>query len=1198
MARLYAKCSLLLLLVVAQSGYTQEDSSDVAVPGLDSASVETSSDGLDSLAPAPEPERAPDKYSLRFSENDLIALQGELVGTNILVRNNSSESGSFSLEINIPSGWKLFGGKKTYSFEAGEEKIVPIRLLPNNLLGSTRFVINVLVFDELGNQVTGNFFFVGSKKVVEWDVAINPGNNIYLKNGETSTKFDVNVLNLGNFKQDIVMSMKGIRSGLMLKDEEGTIIDNPRYSLSLGRLEDTTFKYCIETTTEMRNFRQVSLQEHKPESNDYDKTYSLFVNTAEAKMSGDNLKQKGHRLNLIRLANDQRVNQFSGPVVPLIVDANFQNILSRNTFLNLILRGFQTFNDGSNFVYFNQLTFSRNTFNQQFLDNGTYYGGYFNKNFTVELGNVSGGNFGLPSAGLGGKGSVRVYGQHWLGGYWMRRSNIFLPNDLTTYGGFYSYRGSGLIRGTLGVGRSVDNTRNRAATVGTGRVGIRLGQSHTLTLLGAYSDREAINSAVDTFQRSGFMYGATYSGRYLKKKLVTNISGRIQQPTFGLTDNQRRIVNGRIQYFVRPKSNVYFNSTFNENIYSVTSSIPGSPSEFNNMIFFNALGYSRTTRFGTVQNYGYYNINSIVGKRIISPGLGVRYSNYIFDKNILYAVNVQGGYDNALFLPDLPWYFRMNFNALVRVRTLSIVSGYFYGPNSPAAAETMYETGLNPIFLRTAFNHQYLFKNQHFVLQNNLNHSYQNNLNSHRIGTFPEFFYFTNDGWRFSVGLNYALTTRKLGGGIPLFGDQEDLLSDERITSSSTQVNATVRKEFGIRIPFIKDKNFTQEFIAFYDLDGDGEKGRSEPPMENVVIRLGGNEVLTNHDGISILEYVPAGYHQLVVFSLEKLEGWFPNVEDSLLIFQGQKQFIPFVKGVKVYGKVAVDREKVSTNGDKPLDLSSIKINADGEVNDYGTLTDFEGNFDFYLPNGKYVLSMDEGILGSRYRLVRNNFPMMLESGMEGLYFTFNIIERKRSVKTKKFGSNGTKISRPNGAGAEPIKVPRVSPPPAPPPGNSERGDDGVNGMPFRIPSPEEDGLSGDNNFPRRVIGQNDNTPNIQPLLDAPVIDPDQLKFIVDLGTFTEKVPTNLFNLIIDLGYSNEDDAGQNELQFLSARFATQQEANAVLQRAIGLGLTDPRPQLIGEYEGRRLNSEQMQQLSLKLQQQDPNARPTEPIQW
>ena len=115
---------------------------------------------------------------------------------------------------------------------------------------------------------------------------------------------------------------------------------------------------------------------------------------------------------------------------------------------------------------------------------------------------------------------------------------------------------------------------------------------------------------------------------------------------------------------------------------------------------------------------------------------------------------------------------------------------------------------------------------------------------------------------------------------------------------------------------------------------------------------------------------------------------------------------------------------------------------------------------------------------------------------------------------------------------------------------------------------------------------------------NAPVIDPDQLKFIVDLGTFTEKVPTNLFNLIIDLGYSNVVDAGQNELQFLSTRFATQQEANAVLQRAIGLGLTDPRPQLIGEYEGRRLNSEQMQQLSLKLQQQDPNSRPTEPIQW
>ena len=1154
-----------------------------------------------------EPAKAPDKYSIRFSEKDLIAEKGQLVGTNVFIKNNSAEAGSFSLDFALPNGWKIFGGQAIYAFEAGEEKLLPVRLMPTNLIGNTKFVINVLVFDELGNQVTGDFFYVGSKKVVEWDMAVGPSNTIYLKNGESESGFDLNILNLGNFKQDLVLSVKGIRSGLLLKNEDGKIIDNPRYSLSLDPLSDTTFKYLVETTQEIRNFRAISLQEHKPEVNDEEKSYTLFVNSAEAKKSSDYLKQKGQRISFKRLANDKKVKQYSGPIIPLIVDANFQNVLNRNTFLNLMMRGFQTFKDGSNLVYFNQLTFGQNEFSQRFLQNGTYYGGYFNKDFTVEIGNVSGGNIGLPSAGLGAKATARVYKDHWVGSYWLRRNQLFQSNDVTNFGGLYQYRGTGTLRGSAGWGRAIDNTRNRQATVFNGRLGVRLAQSHSLSILGAYSDRRSINNSTDTLARSGLLLGAGYSGRFLDKKLVTNISARYQQPTFGLADNERTIVNTRLQYFLRSKSSLYFNSTFNENRYPNRSTTTGPAGDFLNMIFFNTAGYNRVTRYGTVQNYAYYNINSIIGKRVISPGVGVRYSNYLFDKNILYAVNVQGGYDKALFIPELPWYFRMNFNALLRVRTFSLVSGYFYGPNSPAAVESMVATGVNPIFLRTSLNHQYLFKNTHFALVSNINHTFQNNLNSHRIGTFPELFYFTNDGWRFSLGMNYSLSTRKIEGGLPLFGDQVDELAGERLTNTSSQVNVSVRKEFGIRIPFVDKSNFTQDFIAFYDLDGDGKKSKSEPPLENILIRLGDCEVLTNQDGKSLMEYVPSGYHQLVAFSLEKLEGWFPNIEDSLLIFKDQVQNIPFVKGVKVYGKVVVDREQIRTDIDKKLDLGRIKIAAICDQTEISTLTDFDGDFEFYLPNGMYTLSMDEGILGDRYSLVRNNFPMELENGTEGLFFTFNIVERKREVVTKQFGAK--KVSRPNGSipeKAAPPKIPRITPPPSTDP-NPDEVD--PNGMPFKIERPDgpidqsidggtDQGDVQPQNFPPRTISDPDNAPNIQPLIDAPIVDPTKLRYIIDLGTFTESVPTGMLNLIIDLGYSNEVDAGQNQLQFLSSKFENQTEAQAVSQRALALGLTDPRPQIIGEYDGRRLSSEQVQELSLKIAQQDPEARPSSPIQW
>ena len=91
-----------------------------------------------------------------------------------------------------------------------------------------------------------------------------------------------------------------------------------------------------------------------------------------------------------------------------------------------------------------------------------------------------------------------------------------------------------------------------------------------------------------------------------------------------------------------------------------------------------------------------------------------------------------------------------------------------------------------------------------------------------------------------------------------------------------------------------------------------------------------------------------------------------------------------------------------------PLDLSKIKISVtDSTGKSFYTLTGTGGEFQFYVPYGKYILNMDETILDGNFSLAQNNVNVNLKEGSESLYYSFYVIERQRKINIKKFDSNG-----------------------------------------------------------------------------------------------------------------------------------------------------------------------------------------------
>lgn len=222
--------------------------------------------------------------------------------------------------------------------------------------------------------------------------------------------------------------------------------------------------------------------------------------------------------------------------------------------------------------------------------------------------------------------------------------------------------------------------------------------------------------------------------------------------------------------------------------------------------------------------------------------------------------------------------------------------------------------------------------------------------------------------------------------------------------SSDFTLGFSLKKDFGIPIPFLEKTAATIDIRSFYDLNGDGnQNSRDEGSISNVVVRIGNYEIITNKNGKAIMKNVPQKKYALQVIPLDKLEGWFPNVSDSIIINNDGMATIPFVRGVKISGDIVLDRQKIAITDDKPVDLSRIKISAFGSKNVYNTLTDKKGHFEFYLPNGKYIVTMDEKVLGATYRLARNNIPVTLKNSQDGMYVSFYVVERRRKVIIKDF---------------------------------------------------------------------------------------------------------------------------------------------------------------------------------------------------
>lgn len=1007
------------------------------------------------------------KIEAKFLNTEVSIVRGEMLSNVLMVKNLSDDPLDFRITLNAPSGWRkvFFNINRFYSVGAKDSIFIPIRISPSQLMkGNTKYYINAFIYGDKEDLLSSAYFYGTTKKITDWTVSVEPGTKLYFLNDENSYDYSVNIFNKGNEDQDIALNMQNIGYYGIIEDTLSGKSREIYNNFYLAPLSDTTFNYTFHILNRKRNKSFIDLDEYSPNYVDEEKKLNVYINTVEPGDFSNGTYRRGEKITFVKLPNKKKVNKFNSDVLPLNADFNAFNLFDRFFISVLTLRGFRFFPEinGQLYYYTNlyYYSFFSREDNLRNLRTANLFISYYDKRKRIIFGNIRGG-YGLGSsnltAGLGlsasGKGVSAMYKVSKisrLSGYIIRSPYILNFKDMgaVSYGLTHALS----IPFLQGIGFSTGINQNFTPKTSASGYTLSLskglsiyrGNKISLNVIRAQSRTYNKETGVRLTGQPVYNFSARMSTKFKIGEKIRGNGSLYYYPAFRSAITARdtllteKLKNGNINLYHQTAydDNGVLNVNMTNNyqkqgtyIYrSDQNFFRGNSFNFNNTLTVSSAKYAKGYSFRM-----YYNVLSRNNIDLYLRGLGFGHNSYDVENNFRTAYSVSMGLSKSS-LVDTTNYFYFRINSYTKYKNISVNANYNVGRISPRISEASNELDIVPQYFRVGLSHQYQFDSRFFVLKSTANYSYNNIFKQHSLTLVPDLYYFTKNGWRFNVNISYNLTSNRFykeysynynsgnSNGyqvIPESQVEED--SPDRSFNQTYPVNVGIRKEFGIPIPGRISKFKRLDLIAFYDLNGNKQKDKNEPSIENVVISVNGWEVLTNSEGMAQVHNIPIGTYKFTAWSLVDLKGWFPKIRDSIMVVNHAEVAVPFVRGVKVIGNVFLDREEMAVDSDIPFDLSGIKITAhDGET--YNTLTGFDGAFEFYLPYAKYVFTMDEKVLGSRFRLLKNDIPLDLTEAVDNVYISFQIIERRRRVRIKKFG-NGSNSNSDSKQDNKPFKI-------------------------------------------------------------------------------------------------------------------------------------------------------------------------------
>lgn len=949
------------------------------------------------------PAPPPNVLSAFFNTSEIVLQNKEhFVSNTLRIVNNQPKEAKFSVELAFPQSWKIIGTPdRNYTLATGDSLMIPVRFIPSAVTGGNIATqIQALVLDENQLLLADANFQIRRKRVVKWTLSSDEGSRVYFPVGDTTVPFTLNINNESTEPIDIIVQKKQLGTRISIADTITTTSAKRPREFMLEAEEDTSFVFNASLKEQDWGHRRIDLDNYQPATDDDELRNTVFFRSYLAGEK-DQRFTGNQRMDVVRLSSDKTVNPYGSGVLPLTVDANFFNILGVQPVMNLDLRGSTILCDGALLNYQAQTNFYTYRYNNSSLNDVFYRLGYSNRRTEIQLGNISGGYNLLPVSGRGISGSYLVTDHIRTGAYYVQNNYRSDEDHTKAYGAFARYQKNNWGTALLQVGRSTNEAAQRDMNYAAGSVGIRLIKNHQMGFGYAVSNT---NDRLNNRTYTGSSISANYSGVYLDKKLTTNLRGTFYSSGYSYNGLPGYHADHRSVY--RRNNNLGFGMQNSLSRYSQYIFSYGNTDRIDNSIFYNQLFVNIRMRNSGLTPSIIYNRSRLNNIELRFAGAGIDYHNgQAYTRLGIYA---RGGYN---FLPDYDYvkpFFTFQFGMAVQHNTSSFTGRYYYGPQfiSSLAAVTSYTKYPQSVFL--SYQKQMRLPDPHFIAQFGASYSYFNQYSRHNLGIYPEIYYYTTNHWRFKLAAGYNLVVSKV------YTSGTDYAPDPSMTSgpgknaaqSSFFLNAGIRKDFGIPLPkkLRCSTMGTVTFTAFLDANGNKLFDKNESELSNIIIRVNTDEIITNAEGKATLRNYPGGTYQFMARSVYAMQEWYPLFDDSITIGLKDEVLIPFVKGVKVNGKIVIQKDRFSTL-QNDIDLSRLRVEAidvDGVV--HPCLTDKNGVYTIYLPPGTYQLRMDEGLLGNSLGLVKNNVTVVLENS-DSYNYNFYIVEKKRKLNIKKFGT-------------------------------------------------------------------------------------------------------------------------------------------------------------------------------------------------
>jgi hypothetical protein len=930
----------------------------------------------------------------------------QLASNVIRVKNNTRKDMKLKLQISPPAGWKLFAEPiQEIELKAQDSVFIPVRVHPSvDLSGNTNYVVNAFISTE-SFTVTNAMWYIVVDKVSDWHAYTN-SNKIYFRSDSDTANFQVIISNTGNSDEYLQVKIQPDKE-IYVIDKEGNDVHEIVKSVLVAAGQDTSLRFSA------RIHRNELLPDGAQEVNaNKQKKYRAKIRIVNEKSGKTDNKSWSGNIDFLQLTNTVKVKDTKRNAIPLTVEANFYDLLSDHTYASLYLYGNRHFKNQAFLNYYFQANFIQNEYDPTSFMGNYQYVGYFNKRFSVEVGDIGANRSGSMLSGKGAKASVNILNNN-IGAMYVQRPKLWEAPSAWGYGFFHRLQTKKIFWDNYY--QRFDNVLSKVkADLFTSYLNFRLSRNHTIRIGGGYSLENHYWIPNDEKHISGYSARLGYSGNF--KKISLTLNAQYGTPNYtplrGVLSVSPAIRYRLNKNYAMELSSNYFN--FQPIIYS--KGVVQRDDLYNIQTNYNFKLLYNTNRNLFIFQPTYYTIAS----NLVHANTGGMIFEYRLRSrgNFKFYTNAFMGYTGFPKRADLNQVFVSYIRASFRYKFLQANIRYYYGPYYQIEQMQYMINQINPQKLYANLYYDWWFLNNRMKLNLNLNY-YLNTINSrHQLNTRPELFYYAKSGFRFSFYGRYIL----YGQGeyireLPSVGGQPRQEVVEASVISQFEIGAGVK--FNINVPIGLRGNCKVKVIAFRDMNGNGKKDINEQGINDMLIHITLNDTITNshsnpnnayqaqevYDLVTNkkgeVEYVnvPQGDYVITARPLSSMGGWFDGKTFYRNIDHNKTIYIPLSKGARITGGILFERDRYGSN--KPMDLNGIRITAMNDDNGktYTTLTDKRGNFALYVPNGNYRIIMNEAAVGSSYEFLQNNIPIEVNKEFEDYNVSFYLVERQRKMR-------------------------------------------------------------------------------------------------------------------------------------------------------------------------------------------------------